>query len=105
MKDIQKKLDTKLQSTLFIFDNVDSLKLIQDYLPHATSKHHVIITTRIASNWPADYFILTLEPFSMKEAYDYITSQIDDVNEDDVKKVASLFNNVPLTLSQAVTHT
>lgn len=105
LKDIQKKLSTKIPQTLFIFDNVDNLKLVKDYFPQSTTKHHIIITSRLLDNWPEEYQVMKLQPFSATETHDYISSQIDDVNEEDILKLTELFNNVPLALSQAIAHT
>jgi tetratricopeptide (TPR) repeat protein/uncharacterized protein YjbI with pentapeptide repeats len=106
LKEIHKKLNTKLEQTLFIFDNVDNMKLIREYLPQATTKHHVIITTRIPSDqWSADYFVLALKPFTMQETRDYIISQVEDASEEDINKISQLFKNVPLALSQAIAFT
>lgn len=74
-------------------------------MPPANSKHHVFITSRLLESWPEDYHVVRLQPFTTNETRDYISSQIEDVNEADFQRVTELFHNVPLALSQAIAHT
>ena len=102
LKDVHKVMELGLERTLLIFDNVESSKIIKSFLPPVTTSHHVLITTRNKSDWPAEYKLQILEPFDNDDAMEYLHSRLDNASDTEKTQLSNLFNNIPLLLSQAV---
>lgn len=103
LKDIKRRLRT-LDSTLFIFDNVEDRSFLKDYLPEPSTHHHVLITTRDSSIWPSNYHIEQLKSFSEEEAIEYIQKNVSWAEMSEMKELANLFGNHPLGLSQGTAY-
>ncbi len=111
LKLVKVKLASQIEKSLLIFDNVEDYEIIKEYLPSGGVKqHHIIITARNSKDYEDGASILgikniiKLEPFSPTEAVKYIKTTLPEAAESEALKLATLFDNVPLGLSQSVAY-
>ncbi len=86
---------------LIVYDNANSYKEIQSFLPEAGG--HVLITSR-QRFWPDTFPIIPINVMSEKEAFDLLTSAIKKTRSGETKeisKLAKVLGYLPLALSQA----
>jgi NB-ARC domain len=93
--------------SLFIFDNVENIKEIEDILPKASSKNNptVLITSR-HSNWKNIATPLALDVFTETESSNFIKAELalTDAETPKIKELTQLLQNLPLALQQAVAY-
>lgn len=98
----------KNAKSLFIFDNVENVKEIEDILPKVSSGNHptVLITSRY-SNWKNVAIPLTLDVFTEIEAIGFIKTELflmDNAEDSKIKELTRLLQNLPLALQQAIAY-
>jgi len=106
---ILNELRQETRQTLIIFDNVDSLKIIQNVL-HSLSSHHLLITTTNPKLSP-HIKCLNLEPISQDASIEFLLSCCKDGNRIPpktgtkeflaVQSIADRLNGLPLALEIA----
>jgi hypothetical protein len=101
---INLKVKMDNQPMLLIYDNVDQIKTISDYLPEKSTKHHVIITTRRTDGWPEHLKVYPFPPFTEDETLAYVQSHLEDTCDEDIKKLAVVLSYRPLEISMAVSY-
>ena len=111
LKLVKKTLESQIDHSLLVFDNVVDFELINQYLPNpgGFKQHHVIITTQNTKD-PEDSSsftgmnVIKLEAFAQEEALALITASLDSFNEQDGLKLIELFDSIPLGLAQSASY-
>ncbi len=98
-----KKIKTWLgeqKDCLLIYDNVSGIKIVEEVLPEQ-GKHHILITSRNAIDWPV-HQMLDVDVMEEAEAIALI-GKITGYKEDDsnIKQLAKTLGYLPLALAQA----
>jgi len=86
---------------LIIYDNVNSYKEIQNFLPE--SGGHVIITSRMRY-WPDTFLVLPIDVMSEEEAVNFLNSTSKNINSKEsmeARELAKALGFLPLALAQA----
>lgn len=100
-EEVQEELN-RLGKVLLVFDDVEDPSLLENYLPGQDSLHDVFITTKNQVTWPGDYHVERLEPFTESEVFNYIQKKLPEEEEAQIKRLARVFRNLPLGLSQGI---
>jgi hypothetical protein len=92
-----------IDKCLLIFDNLEDMELIKDFL--SLDNHHVIITSR-TKEW-GEYNILEIESFTKNEAIKYVkrvlsTQYKNNVSNENALALSDKLGFLPLALVQAV---
>lgn len=98
-------------STLVIFDNVDQLKDIQDYLApqnqgYTAKNFNILVTSRDQQPWPKFNEALNMdvsEEAMQEDAKQYICNRL-DCNEDESQLLAQTLHYFPLAITQAAAY-
>lgn len=98
VKDVHRHLESQ-RRMLFVFDNAENYSDIQHYMVPASTRHHVLVTSRVSVGWPQSCLIENLGPFSSAEATAYILRTVPSANAADATELANVFGNLPLGLS------
>lgn len=83
---------------LLIFDNADSPKDLQDYLP--TGAGHVLITSR-NQTWSQVAAPLEIDVFTREESLEHLRRRVPGLSEADADRVAQALGDLPLAIEQA----
>ncbi len=83
---------------LLVFDNVNSPKDIEDFLP--TGSGHIIVTSR-SDVWAGIAQVVEVNVFLREESIAFLRSRLPDIRQDDANELARRLDDLPLALEQA----
>ncbi|XP_077298296.1 uncharacterized protein LOC143919712 [Arctopsyche grandis] len=108
VQDVYSYLDNDERKSLIILDNVEDYNVVKDFIfkGHVKGKNIYTLVTSRRKNWDAgqseDFEMISLEVFSEKDAIDYLNKNLEQENQEDVRKLTEVLERLPLALTQSV---
>lgn len=93
---------SKKGKVLVVFDNIEHVSQVNNYLlERRSSGIHILLTSRDAG-WPRNYSIVRLTTFTLRESTFFIGQHLRETTAGEREKLAAAVGNYPLLLSQAI---